>query len=742
MTLARLQPPRYNAVGGYLDDFNAAMGDANARWEELRSGVVSRIDNARNSPTGRAISLAVDFAEKLDVSSPRAFMDSLLALASMMGPIGGVAAAAVSYVDKATRWLVSQFPAFTYQLQNEHLAYLNLWIAANALGVSVEDRQKVIPAARAAGWSSCWWTISRDWCEKSAGPTLMGPWVEGRQPEFLDDFKDAWNYFAGPRETAVPWCVPFYDPTAVDWKMSPEGMKSAEVAERLLDTLSKDGFKSKWLTELDGYAPQAWQAEGVQFFRRVYLDIDPGYPRYHVPLAGFCLNATFLPDDLLGPLGTFFSLLYTAKSFTGGGPVDNERFGEIERAAFGPDLEMYRQYNILRMLAKESDPALGIGVMGEVGRRWGAGTSPLIPSVLTDEETSAPSSPLAIKRAAPIAPAMVRASLPVARPEAPPSVPEPEPEHVPATEPAAQREPPARSIDVPRAQPSAPLQRSDMPPWRFVTTATNFDPFDRPNRNVLGSLGSLVGSIRVPADPEFLEAALEGLVRAAMVDLRAHPEIPSLYSSGVVWKAEEGTEDWDIPSIVYARGWGDCEDLTAWRTAERRLKGERGARARVVPGVLGYYHAIVEGADGRREDPSRKLGMEVPAMGGRTYTLKDVALKWKVEPNPNGGWKGEVAIPLVSLTVSGALRAVPTWIVIQGCGDSKVNAIGAALRVARTMDAHPGLRKLLGPKNLWRIKALSAVANTAAERQGKIILGRIRERIVNPGVRRFAELMD
>ena len=70
---------------------------------------------------------------------------------------------------------------------------------------------------------------------------------------------------------------------------------------------------------------------------------------------------------------------------------------------------------------------------------------------------------------------------------------------------------------------------------------------------------------------------------------------PKLYESGVVYRREDGTENWlDIPSVIKA-GWGDCEDLVFWRVAELRKDGVKAApfaKWRRVNGVY-KYHALV-----------------------------------------------------------------------------------------------------------------------------------------------------
>lgn len=107
----------------------------------------------------------------------------------------------------------------------------------------------------------------------------------------------------------------------------------------------------------------------------------------------------------------------------------------------------------------------------------------------------------------------------------------------------------------------------------------------------------------------WVETALEGLTALAERDI-VEGGVPALYTSGVRYERERGTEDWQLPSQVLGRGRGDCEDLAAWRAAELRVHGvDPGARAIVVRTGPRTLHALVERSDGVREDPSAALGM-------------------------------------------------------------------------------------------------------------------------------------
>jgi hypothetical protein len=124
---------------------------------------------------------------------------------------------------------------------------------------------------------------------------------------------------------------------------------------------------------------------------------------------------------------------------------------------------------------------------------------------------------------------------------------------------------------------------------------------------------------------------MEAMCAINLLHLRQR-RYPKLYESGVVYRREDGTENWlDIPRVIEA-GWGDCEDLVFWRVAELRKEGVKAApfaKWRRIDGVF-KYHALVRrfspGRDhfGRMvkanawlEDPSRRLGMNGPGDDGK-----------------------------------------------------------------------------------------------------------------------------
>ena len=113
---------------------------------------------------------------------------------------------------------------------------------------------------------------------------------------------------------------------------------------------------------------------------------------------------------------------------------------------------------------------------------------------------------------------------------------------------------------------------------------------------------------------DIVKLLLKILVYANLIYLRAHPNAPKLYQSGVRYIREPlGVEYFqNVPSILRTGG-ADCEDLASWRVAELILEGEPAEPAiRVTVKDDGFrlYHIQVRRADGSIEDPSAHLGMK------------------------------------------------------------------------------------------------------------------------------------
>ena len=132
--------------------------------------------------------------------------------------------------------------------------------------------------------------------------------------------------------------------------------------------------------------------------------------------------------------------------------------------------------------------------------------------------------------------------------------------------------------------------------------------------------------LEIGAGPQLIPGirdALETLTRTNVRYLRSHPRTPLLYRAPVEYQMEPiGAEHWaDVPTVL-GQGWGDCEDLAAWRAAELRLLGYPNAYAFPIelgmgPMVAGgpsvrLIHILVSrgGCDlSQVEDPSSILGM-------------------------------------------------------------------------------------------------------------------------------------
>lgn len=119
-----------------------------------------------------------------------------------------------------------------------------------------------------------------------------------------------------------------------------------------------------------------------------------------------------------------------------------------------------------------------------------------------------------------------------------------------------------------------------------------------------------------------LTAWLEALTISNVALLLARPDFPSLYQSGVRYAPEGPKEIWRDAGAVMVDGWGDCDDLAAWRAAELRLDGRRASV--VLERTRQGYHAIVVDRDtGEREDPSARLGMYDPRHRARRCSRFD-----------------------------------------------------------------------------------------------------------------------
>ncbi len=125
-------------------------------------------------------------------------------------------------------------------------------------------------------------------------------------------------------------------------------------------------------------------------------------------------------------------------------------------------------------------------------------------------------------------------------------------------------------------------------------------------------MDSATATMRIPISAASYAAAIEGLTRIdeRILSSGVGAKIPPIYQSGVRYKREP-QDVWRHVGDVLKSGWGDCEDLSAWRAAELRVSGEDPkAHVAVYQSGPRRYHAIVARGDGSTEDPSRRLGMK------------------------------------------------------------------------------------------------------------------------------------
>lgn len=127
---------------------------------------------------------------------------------------------------------------------------------------------------------------------------------------------------------------------------------------------------------------------------------------------------------------------------------------------------------------------------------------------------------------------------------------------------------------------------------------------------------------RVTGDPRLTmlcaRAYLYGQVahNRLLMRLNRVPRLYDLRRQGLVEFDQEPNagkyEEFASAPLVIARGWGDCDDLCAYRVAELLETGEP-ARLRIyckeTADDIKLYHVQVRRADGTIEDPSRICGM-------------------------------------------------------------------------------------------------------------------------------------
>lgn len=102
-----------------------------------------------------------------------------------------------------------------------------------------------------------------------------------------------------------------------------------------------------------------------------------------------------------------------------------------------------------------------------------------------------------------------------------------------------------------------------------------------------------------------------GLVAVNKGWYETYPHFPKLYDTHVLYRLENGTENWQDVPTTFDKGYGDCEDLACWRAGELQAMGIPALPyitwRKTPSGTI--YHALLRWPDGKIEDPSRALGM-------------------------------------------------------------------------------------------------------------------------------------
>jgi len=210
------------------------------------------------------------------------------------------------------------------------------------------------------------------------------------------------------------------------------------------------------------------------------------------------------------------------------------------------------------------------------------------------------------------------------------------------------------------------------------------------------------------------EVALEGLAAAAAEEI-AGGGMPSLYTSGVRYMRERpGHEEWQLPSQVLSGGYGDCEDLAAYRVGELRVSGaDEGARVVIVKTGPRTLHAVVQRSNGEIEDPSRALGMRGgdPSLMPRVVAGVERAHSW-VESS----WKTPSGIILTAPRIEDALAAKVEGLEV-GFIDTILRAAGGAVNAVVPGLLNQGGSQGAAPARTQQAVRMAAVAPAQLMRQ-------------------------
>lgn len=254
-------------------------------------------------------------------------------------------------------------------------------------------------------------------------------------------------------------------------------------------------------------------------------------------------------------------------------------------------------------------------------------------------------------------------------------------------------------------------------------------------------MGSALPNLGLPSKADIYGAALEGLVQVndRIMDRVA---LPPVYESGARWRNIAHT-NWRHAHQIATEGWGDCEGISAWRTAELRRTGED-PDARVGCYHTGHkkYHAIVIRGNDYIEDPSVVLGMRSrPSMPRTREDMNTINGMWPARgresawcvvgdadgdeqltttlvDKPNGETAARIKIPLADGT---ALIAQTT--------PAMDKAVTAARGAAILADMASGIAKnpiMLAQLNPYTAAAITLYTNPDVQRSLKSLGGSVK----------------
>lgn len=119
-------------------------------------------------------------------------------------------------------------------------------------------------------------------------------------------------------------------------------------------------------------------------------------------------------------------------------------------------------------------------------------------------------------------------------------------------------------------------------------------------------------TLEVPSRRPMYELCLDALT-AIDVWCRQQWSFPSIYDWPIRYEAEPpGLELWASTAALFARGFGDCEDLSCDVTSLWILNGVPARsvlRLQETNATSEFFHVVTELPDGSIEDPSLLLGM-------------------------------------------------------------------------------------------------------------------------------------